>query len=117
MLGNGEEAVVAVEARRRIVDGVHHHEPGSCGVAGGHGLAERLGEQLTTDALPVSTGVHRQSGQQSHGDGWAGSPRKSLRGTSVRSTEPMVRLKSPRMCPCSTSTNVRAESICWAARA
>ncbi len=46
VLGNGEEAVVAIEARRRIVDGVHDHEPGGRGVAGGYGLAECFGEQL-----------------------------------------------------------------------
>lgn len=39
MFGNGGEAVVGVEPRRCLVDGVDYHETGSRGFAGGDGLA------------------------------------------------------------------------------
>jgi len=45
MAGSGDEAVVDVELRRLIIDGVHHDEPGSGGLAGGNSLAERFGQQ------------------------------------------------------------------------
>ncbi len=40
--GGGDEPVVGVKLRCLIIDGVHHDEPGSGGLAGGNGLAERF---------------------------------------------------------------------------
>ena len=54
MAGSGDEAVVGVELRCLIIDGVDHDEPGSGGLAGGTSLAERFGQQQCAKPFPCS---------------------------------------------------------------
>ncbi len=64
MFGNVEEAVVGIEACRRIVDDVYDDQPSGRGVAGSHGLTHGFGKQETTEAPTLMVYIHRQPGEQ-----------------------------------------------------
>lgn len=67
--GHGDEAVVLVEGRRGFVDRVDGHQPGGGNVAGLHGSAQGVHQQLAAEPLSLQRPVQRESGQEHRRDG------------------------------------------------